>query len=793
MDRLELLVVLLFCIFASSVVYAFCPNGCSGHGVCTPENSCTCDSNYRSDIASPHRYLAADCSALRCPYDKAWVDKAWGNVTTNMAHSSKGAECSNAGYCNRGTGICECLAGYEGQACQRQKSACNGNGIVMTMSGLYTVYSTEMYYNTLQIVNADNVNDTFSSWEADRLTSCVCDRGFTGPHCEMRMCPKGDDPLTHMSDFYTINIHVAATHGTLGGYVHLIFNGETLIFPADHGDWSLTQCKESFEKTFSAIGEVRCTRGSQIDARGSIIHTVSIRKWNMYPYENNIYTNDGAKSGPMLGKWLCKTKYITGDENLTPDDDTASCVITEPVVASLPEYDYCSNRGICNFNTGQCNCYADFTNPNCDTYSYGIRAIDALLQKDIMVLQNTRNSFTGNVLKLSSNYPGSKAYNMLKISDSAKDITTIDGEGNMNMHYGGLNIRGVDGKGGMTIHAGGLEVTGGLTVYTKGLTITGGLTVHSDGLFVTEDLVVANGMTVSSEGIVVTGGITLKDSGLTIERGGLIVASQGMTIAAGGLNVGGSGVSIATGGLAITAGVTIWSGGLDVNYAPVNINSGGLVVSGGVSVNGGGLTITGGLTVTDVGIVVTAGGMTIDSEGLDVSQGLTVTSGGMNVVQGGIHVLAGGLYSTGGLSIGNTGLFVRAGGMQVTGGLTVQSGGIEVTGGLSVSAGGASVAGGLTLVDTGLTITAGGITVAADGMTLNGGISIVTGGITSTGGITIDTEGMVITAGGATVTDGGMSVAGGVTVTAGGLTSAGGLTISNTGLVINAGKSKSKS
>ena len=38
-------------------------------------------------------------------------------LSTNTAHGY--AECSNKGLCDRGSGNCECLPGYEGAACQR--------------------------------------------------------------------------------------------------------------------------------------------------------------------------------------------------------------------------------------------------------------------------------------------------------------------------------------------------------------------------------------------------------------------------------------------------------------------------------------------------------------------------------------------------------------------------------------------------------------------------------------------------------------------------------------------------
>lgn len=59
------------------------------------------------------------------------------------------------------------------------------------------------------------------------------------------------------------------------------------------------------------------------------------------------------------------------------------------------EYSYCSNRGICDFNTGICTCFEDFTNANCDTYMFGMRGLDSFDVNDLVILENTRDSFSG--------------------------------------------------------------------------------------------------------------------------------------------------------------------------------------------------------------------------------------------------------------------------------------------------------------------------------------------------------------------------------------------------------------
>ncbi len=163
----------------------------------------------------------------------------------------------------------------------------------------------------------------------------------------------------------------------------------------------------------------------------------------------------------------------------------------------VTEYVYCSNRGVCSFTAGSCDCYSGFLNANCDTYNYGVREITSLLSTDILNLQSRTSGFTGNVLKLSTTYPGTTAFNYITVSDATRDpIFNLDGYGNINMNYGGLYIGALDGAGGQTIAHGGLTVTGGCTI-SGGITVVGPSTFSSGGI------------NVGSGGLTVTGGGTL--------------------------------------------------------------------------------------------------------------------------------------------------------------------------------------------------------------------------------------------------------------------------------------------
>jgi hypothetical protein len=108
-------------------------NNCNGHGRCNYATStCDCDVGWgaKTDITL---YRAPDCSQRTCPAGKAWGDVA---SSTNKAHHLM--ECSNRGICNRQTGLCKCIPGFGGPACNRMlcPNNCSGHGMCVSMKDM---------------------------------------------------------------------------------------------------------------------------------------------------------------------------------------------------------------------------------------------------------------------------------------------------------------------------------------------------------------------------------------------------------------------------------------------------------------------------------------------------------------------------------------------------------------------------------------------------------------------------------------------------------------------------------
>lgn len=71
----------------------------------------------------------------------------------------------------------------------------------------------------------------YTNWEADKVMTCICDWGFTGADCSLRMCPKGDDPITTLQNNPAVTMTVNATSGVMEGNFLLSFLVRAVVNP----------------------------------------------------------------------------------------------------------------------------------------------------------------------------------------------------------------------------------------------------------------------------------------------------------------------------------------------------------------------------------------------------------------------------------------------------------------------------------------------------------------------------------------------------------------------------------
>lgn len=154
------------------------------------------DLDSSNSIEGPDEILVEN--SITYPYGTSEQFPATINSDLQPVHQSAHdyAECSNAGLCNRTTGVCNCFDGFTGAACQRMTCPgsdegieCNGHGTCQTLRRMADL----------------DYKGTYNLWSKNMVQACVCDTGYFGADCAQRNCPFGVDPL-YLDDISTIQV-----------------------------------------------------------------------------------------------------------------------------------------------------------------------------------------------------------------------------------------------------------------------------------------------------------------------------------------------------------------------------------------------------------------------------------------------------------------------------------------------------------------------------------------------------------------------------------------------------------
>lgn len=311
-------------------------------------------------------------------------------------------ECSGSGTCDRFTGECICFKGFNGAACNviGCPNNCNSKGYCAPMTAVNEKSSRS--------------TDAFASaeWARSKIYQCVCDHGYFGGDCSQRFCPLGVDPAYNCEegmydDIQEIDLddlhkqitidsktYDAPRTFTLGfapvqspasemyitSPIELIENAGTSNFP----------CKSSSQP------EAKCNR-AQADLiqqalellPNSVLESVQVRSTKHATNKNtfNLIFSDSFTPGkqhlvscnPQLPEGItpCANGVVPklDSDNMNGLKIGIGCPVRRVgTPETVPGTSYrpgtiCSNRGICNSQSGQCKCIEGAAGRACDKFS----------------------------------------------------------------------------------------------------------------------------------------------------------------------------------------------------------------------------------------------------------------------------------------------------------------------------------------------------------------------------------------------------------------------------------------
>lgn len=423
--RLTGLVVLGAAI--ASIAEAHCPNACTGHGTCSSKDQCVCDPGYQGN----------DCSERICQFELAFVDTPRGDLnhngqldyTTDAGGLSKVqwsssleyeafprpytasntdpitaaegeahfySECSGRGQCNRGSGECECFPGFTGSACQRTScpNDCSGNGVCRTSREVAALAQNKRQYAGIggqKLMSGVQNPFDYQRWDADKATSCICDPGFTGADCALRMCPRNDDPLTNSDRYcggqpcafevqtFTLSDSPLTTYRV--GYTDS-FNGTYYVYvsldvsstPNGFVEPALLATKQAGPLT--SAGQLQASLRAmptgvfsrvEVSVPGNAAATPGADSTRLFRVT---FVGVGGDQSPLT----IETVSGTGTLWYNPDHEDYNAAVpaeASRVVVELTRGNYeeieCSGRGNCDTDSGMCTCFAGYSGASCET------------------------------------------------------------------------------------------------------------------------------------------------------------------------------------------------------------------------------------------------------------------------------------------------------------------------------------------------------------------------------------------------------------------------------------------
>jgi len=295
------------------------------------------------------------------------------------------SECSNKGLCDRTTAECICYDGYTGSSCQRTTcpNDCSGHGVCRTVeevaahgalpmsNGVSNFGKSGNNYRKIDSAGTGNYYEgakgttQYRLWDMDMAQTCVCDPGYTGADCSRRQCPRGDDPLTHrMTDCGGQTCRVETQT--------IAFTGAPAGTTADTTDYIYLQFKDWTGKVWNTdiIAFSQLTTGAVIQAKlrgipNGVLGGVTVTPAGALGAAASILVTYDGKPGNLETLTVQYSTEMNARKRLTAGTVTTTFTATAESDIGTEEESTCSNRGVCDYDTGICKCFKGYTMDDC--------------------------------------------------------------------------------------------------------------------------------------------------------------------------------------------------------------------------------------------------------------------------------------------------------------------------------------------------------------------------------------------------------------------------------------------
>jgi len=397
--------LLAACLVAGAL--ASCPNLCSNHGSCSAFDKCTCHTGF----------YGVDCSLAYCPFGLAWGDAP---TATDTAHGY--AECSNRGTCDTKSAECKCFPGFEGKACRRATcpNDCSGHGqCLLTTDADISSFSYGLWDSKkVQICKCDpgyqgsdcsqrmcpKGDDPLTVVAGNKYTvqtvtisdgDSFCSGTITGPADDTALVGGTCAPARQMSGSFTLTYKdqfggswttrpimgvepMASSTGQYAGAIVADMAKSLALTPtgADAGTLKYASNEEVAAMLRAELLALPNKVISDVSVTSSVGPLDKVGGETFREYAITFYSAGNADSGAQNALECnyagCTTSgcqpYFAGLASgiVAPDASAAFCRVAVATAAqSLVESAECSNRGLCDRETGVCTCAEGYTRHDC--------------------------------------------------------------------------------------------------------------------------------------------------------------------------------------------------------------------------------------------------------------------------------------------------------------------------------------------------------------------------------------------------------------------------------------------